>query len=60
MKLILSALAALAFDTAVLSTDASAQPRCWWNGLITATTTITAGIAVGTTTVIGRWSYCRD
>ena len=33
MKLVLSALAALVLGTAVLSTDASAQPRCWWNGV---------------------------
>jgi hypothetical protein len=52
MKLFLSALAALVLGAAVMSTDAAAQPRCWWNGLIAATT-IMAGITVGTTTDIG-------
>jgi hypothetical protein len=33
MKLVLSALAAFVLGTAVLSIDASAQPRCWWNGV---------------------------
>jgi hypothetical protein len=33
MKLVLSALAALVLGAAVMSTDAAAQPRCWWNGV---------------------------
>ena len=33
MKLVLSVLAALVLGTAVLSTDASAQECCWWNGV---------------------------
>jgi hypothetical protein len=32
MKIVLSTLAALVLGTAVMSTDASAQPRCWYSG----------------------------
>jgi hypothetical protein len=32
MKIVISAVVALALGTAVMSTDASAQPRCWYNG----------------------------
>ena len=32
MKIVMSALIALLLAAAVMSTDASAQPRCWYNG----------------------------
>jgi hypothetical protein len=32
MKIVMSALVALLLGTAVMSTDASAQPRCWYHG----------------------------
>lgn len=33
MKLVLSAITALVIGTAVMTTSASAQPHCWWNGV---------------------------
>jgi len=33
MKIALSAITALVLGTAMLTTSASAQPRCWWNGV---------------------------
>jgi hypothetical protein len=32
MKIVISALVALLLGAAVMSTEASAQPRCWYNG----------------------------
>ena len=48
MKIVLSAISALVLGTVMLTTSASAQPRCWWNGVTIVVTTM-----VGTTTDTG-------
>ena len=61
MKIVMSALVALLLGAAVTSTDALAQPRCWYNGYNHCynghewrhTPIGTATMIVGTTTVIG-------
>jgi hypothetical protein len=33
MKLVLSTITPLVLGSAVITTSASAQPRCWWHGV---------------------------